>query len=919
MKKRILSALIALCMLMSFLPTGIMAYDTREEELAARYEEMLDLGLINEDGALIENNAFRLDDGTGFDTLSALEEWMNTLSESDADIVVTVVSTGKTATVAEIAQALSIEREISEIAEQLNTLASGNVGATRTPMSYVSPRHGLNLDIEESVNGDILTLEVSLWNTSGKYQLWGDDETITVEAGLFADIFGAGAEADQADLRPENSDSLMPGLNTYSTFTFTKDRDTLVFEIDLAVVRDKYLRLVREIRQDLLNGAEPIMFSCRVVDGAKKQSGSYLFAVEPPPIKGVGYMSYVLDRMGNLTPTHNYSEPPYKIDNNGSNMTTETIGSKDYYKINMDSIQADGYVTWTNSFDIVHNLGTGDGEEAIVEFSSVEYETTYKGELKKNTDILFYKESDVLTSAGGSASLVEMSDGTKKLVLTGIQIPVSQINQIVDSKSWYLSKDWADGDFEIKSVSLPGTMSLVDTKAPTVVSITSTSGTYYPGDLVPIYVKFSEPVYGDYELVVTDGTDVRTISSAESRNPAHIGTEQRNNPVAASWRTFYYEVNEVDSTAIYVKGVKGISGAEDLRGNSFKHDAGNYQEFSATLADGELVSCRPEDSISYIETGAAFFTETTVRVILKDNEAYKQLWSEWNRTEAGERDFTVGLVIDWDINNPVPLTVGEYNGKLCLEGKVKLDPVDSFTSHTVEICIDGKIVYGENYYNTTLFQNAIVTADSSAYTISCATWPSGTENIVFIDDVATATINAKSNNTEISFSDPDQFYWVCSNPNVISLYTTAVGEDNLTLASSPSVGIIANNIGTAEIYLMAKNGSDDTKTHTEASNKITVTVKDGGRPSLLFPTGANTVFARQGNDQKLNFASNLNNYEPRDGKITATLNDSAGKTVWTTELERTATSLIVPGDKLTQISSGDTPSYTLNLSAVATV
>ena len=105
-------------------------------------------------------------------------------------------------------------------------------------------------------------------------------------------------------------------------------------------------------------------------------------------------------------------------------------------------------------------------------------------------------------------------------------------------------------------------------------------------------------------------------------------------------------------------------------------------------------SCRPEDSISYIETGEAFFTETTVRVILKDNEAYKQLWSEWNRTEAGERDFTVGLVIDWDINDPVPLTVGEYNGKLCLKGKVKLDPVDSFTSHTVEICIDGKIVYG---------------------------------------------------------------------------------------------------------------------------------------------------------------------------------------------------------------------------------
>ena len=229
----------------------------------------------------------------------------------------------------------------------------------------------------------------------------------------------------------------------------------------------------------------------------------------------------------------------------------------------------------------------------------------------------------------------------------------------------------------------------------------------------------------------------------------------------------------------------------------------------------------------------------------------------------------------------------------------------------------------ENYYNTTLFQNAIVTADPSAYTISCANWPSGTENTVFIDDIATATINAKSNNTEISFSDPDQFYWVCSNPNVISLYTIAVGEDNLTLASSPSVGIIANNIGaTAEIYLMAKNGSDDTKTHTEASNKITVTVKGGGTEHFCSRPEANTVFARQGNDQKLNFASNLNNYEPRDGEGSSSMLKDAERRYrldggW--NLSRTATSLIVPGDKLTQISSGDTPSYTLNLSAVATV
>lgn len=958
MKKRILSALIALCMLMSFLPTGIMAYDTREEELAARYEEMLDLGLIGEDGALIENNAFRLDDGTGFDTLSALEEWMNTLSESDADIVVTVVSTGKSASVAEIAQALSIEREISEITEQLNTLASGNVGATRTPMSYVSPRHGLNLDIEESVNGDILTLEVSLWNTSGKYQLWGDDETITVEAGLFADVFGSGGRPPE--LRPDNSSGIQPSLNGYGTYTFTNDVDTLIFELDLSKVRDNYLK---KMRTALWGGAEAFMFSCRVTDGAKKQSKQYIFAISP-----AAENNSTLNYMGELQPAiwvNSTTRQPYSL--NADVMSKTTIDGESYYKINMlpiisrnDSIGGD----WMNAFKTAHRLGVGNYETPTVEFSDVTFVMScVKSQIADKGNILYYYDSsNSFVGMGGTMrhyesilqsdkeylervaatvcgswdykqdsrdnmelfnyylSLVNNNHTRDALAVRGIQVPLNTLSSsdATESTEWYLSADIYSGDLSFEKICFPGTMSLVDTTSPTVKAITVPSGTYYPGDLVPIFVEFNEPVYGDYELVLADGS---TVKSAESVGAAHIGTIDRATDIVASYRTFYYKVQEIDSTAIYVKGIKGVSGnCKDVRGNAFKHDAVDYQEIKdADLSSANLVSCRPEDSISYIETGAAFFTETTVRVILKDNEAYKQLWSEWNRTEAGERDFTVGLVIDWDINNPVPLTVGEYNGKLCLEGKVKLDPVDSFTSHTVEICIDGKIVYGENYYNTTLFQNAIVTADPSAYTISCANWPSGTENIVFIDDIATATINAKSNDKEISFSDPDQFYWVCSDPGVISLYTTAVGEDNLTLASSPSVAIIANKVGTAEIYLMAKNGSDDAKKHTEASNKITITVKDGGRPSLLFPTGANTVFARQGNDQKLNFASNLGNYEPKDGKITAELKDSVGNTVWTAELERTATSLTVPGSVLTEISRGDTAAYTLNLTASATV
>lgn len=506
----------------------------------------------------------------------------------------------------------------------------------------------------------------------------------------------------------------------------------------------------------------------------------------------------------------------------------------------------------------------------------------YKQDSRDNMDLYNYY-----------LSLVNNNHTRDALAVRGIQVPLNTLitSDATGSTEWYLSADLYSGNLSFEKICFPGTMSLVDTTHPTVKSITATAGDYYPGNLVPICVEFNEPFYGDYELVLSDGT---TLTSADKKEVENIGTVTRTTDLVSPYRVFYYEVKDTDNVKLTVSGVKGVNKCKDVRGNGFKNSDGKYQECVTTFEDVNLISCRPQDSFYYISTGGYFFTDTKVKVMLKDNQAFDVLWNDWNQKSEEDRDFTVALLIDWDSDNPVPLTVKEdENKKLYLEGNVKLEPIDSGTlAHTVQILINGKIVYG--FDNKGLIQQAITKADSSAYTISCENWPSGTDNTVFIDDVATATINAKSNNTEISFSDSDQFYWVCSDPGVISLYTTAVGEDNLTLASSPSVGIIANNIGTAEIYLMAKNGSSDTKTHTEASNRITVTVKDGGRPSLLFPTGANTVFARQGNDQKLNFASNLGKYEPKDGKINAELKDADGNTVWTTELGRTETSLTVP-------------------------
>lgn len=70
MKKRLLSIFLALCMAFSMLPVSTLAVQSEE----ALYAQMLELGLVDSDGALIEDNTFTVEDGTRLSSLDALVE-----------------------------------------------------------------------------------------------------------------------------------------------------------------------------------------------------------------------------------------------------------------------------------------------------------------------------------------------------------------------------------------------------------------------------------------------------------------------------------------------------------------------------------------------------------------------------------------------------------------------------------------------------------------------------------------------------------------------------------------------------------------------------------------------------------------------------------------------------------------------------
>ena len=94
MKNRILSLLMAVCLLVGLLPTTVFAAEPKE----ALYAQMLELGLVDADGALIEDNTFTVEDGTRLSSLDELIEWLNQCEESDLDKIISVVERGRSAT-----------------------------------------------------------------------------------------------------------------------------------------------------------------------------------------------------------------------------------------------------------------------------------------------------------------------------------------------------------------------------------------------------------------------------------------------------------------------------------------------------------------------------------------------------------------------------------------------------------------------------------------------------------------------------------------------------------------------------------------------------------------------------------------------------------------------------------------------------
>ena len=973
MKKRLLSLFIAFCMLCGMLPTGIFARPVvAEEEL---YMQMLALGLSDENGQLIEDNTFTLEDGTTLASLAELEDWLAFCPEEEWDTIVTVDRTGKQASAEEIANALSLEYHMAEIASGLNAVAKGalNDGTARTSAAPAPGQEVAGLRISQESNEDLLTYRVILLDSENNEIPAPRD--ITIEAGVFGDRL-----ISRANVGPDNPTALVPRANSFGTHTLQKGERCLTFEIDLAKIREPYLSAENTDisgshlrREDALwDGAEPFLFQCRIVGGAAAISEQAVIGVAN---RDTQHPILRAKRGGTVAQYLRNSTAPYAVSVNGAesgltdaSMSKTTVSGTEVLSASLPDIVDERTVSGSPEYNLqrLYNIaikaGVGDANP-LIRLTDVTF-TAPKGTFSGVHHVLYCIEDEMLSepvnsgyavyndytlSAADHAEAVaaaysgawEYDDslsgnlskikGMQMLRFRKVNVPFAFVEETKGAgrinTTWCLNAASVTNDTMPTMVFCTGTYELVDTTAPKVESVSVIGGgstQYYPGDYIPIVVQFSEPVSGDYNLIYASGTATASLHNSEAMNGMmrHYGTVQRQNPKVSNTRTFLYEVGNADSTRIEILGVQAVAEVDtpcaDILGNAFDHGGLAYQEFRTTLAERQIVSTRPQDGITAITAAIDEndLTKAIVTVEINNTTAFQNMWADLDKG-------AMQIVLDGDKSTKYPLSIKREgtgdNKTLSFYAEIPLTALygDTTLDHTAELYINGALYYGKY---ATFTQKGIIKADESAYTLSVDRWYSGVDGTIFLGDGTMPQFTAtKKPSAQYTYTSDDQFYWVSSDPAVLAIHSS---NSSGTLVNNHTVTVDLVAEGTAKIYLMAKNGTEDTAQHTVASGAIEVTVKAGNRPILSIPQNANTFIAQNGEAQVIRFVSNLDDYAPLDEKITAKLyqgNTASGAPIWQTELERGAGSVTIPAGILDTISAGSTPSYTLTLSATAIV
>lgn len=436
-----------------------------------------------------------------------------------------------------------------------------------------------------------------------------------------------------------------------------------------------------------------------------------------------------------------------------------------------------------------------------------------------------------------------------------------------------------------------------DGKAPTLKSATTPSGTYRPGQLVPVVLAFDELVY------VSDSASIAINDKEFTPNDLHMSK-------AGNQLMFWYPVQKVDGAEVTITSLTGIM---DIFGNAAEING-------ETAAGATLESARMRDAATGLS--AAYENgQATVTVTLSD--AYKNKYANYHTPSGDEAKEVPFQAVVTDENGEVIAVQQVYvneDGETFATQPFAVAAQNAAMTYTVTLQANEGKREAPNWvdlsYNTALQDSFSVSALVQAATVT-VTDDSGGDYELSLADTVRPTLTAKvygPNGSTLASSQSGT--WSSSDTDIATITTENDYSGKVTLTG--------RKVGEVTFTFTADNGTPDDDSDDKTGKSQTYTVVAGESIALVIPQGASTIVVRQNAAATVLWSSNASQFAPgADFQYTIevfygnykTEAELEGKTaVQTYTAAKDKNSVLIPENVLSQLSSGETPAYTVRVS-----
>ena len=435
-----------------------------------------------------------------------------------------------------------------------------------------------------------------------------------------------------------------------------------------------------------------------------------------------------------------------------------------------------------------------------------------------------------------------------------------------------------------------------DGKAPNLKSATTPSGTYRPGQLVPVVLAFDELVY------VSDSASIKIGGKPFTPNDLHMSK-------AGNQLMFWYPVQKVDGAEVTITSLTGIM---DIFGNAAEING-------ETAAGATLESARMRDAATGLS--AAYENgQATVTVTLSD--AYKNKYANYHTPSGGEAKEVPFQAVVTDENGEViavqQVYVNEDDTTFSTQPFAVAAQNDAMTYTVTLQANEGKREdpnWVDLSYNTALQDSFSVSALVQAATVTVTDDSEGDYELSLADTVR-PTLTAKVYGPDGSTPASSQSgTWSSSDTDIATITTEGDYSGKVTLTG--------RKVGEVTFTFTADNGTPEDDSDDKTGKSQTYTVVAGESIALVIPQGASTIVVRQKAAATVLWSSNASQFAPDadfqyiievfQGNHTdeATL---TGEPVYKTTAAKDQNSVLIPENVLSQLSSGETPAYTVRVS-----